>query len=62
MKRSLIFFAAFLLLLPAGAEKVIARARKAILSTETRKGPIIHKAFYVFKPAKNYRGKKVMSA
>ena len=60
MKRSLIFFAAFLLLLPAGAEKVIARARKAILSTETRKGPIIHKAFYVFKPAKNYRGKKVM--
>ena len=61
MKKLFLSMAAALLLLPAGAaEKVIAAAKDTVLSSETQKGPIIHKAFYVFKPAQNYRGKKVV--
>ena len=61
MKKFFIIMASAFLLVSAGAaEKVIAAAKETVLSTETQKGPIINKAFYVFKPAKNYRGKKVV--
>ena len=60
MKKIFLTLAAAMLLLPVGAEKIISKAKDTILSTETHKGTIVNKAFYVFKPAKNYRGKKVV--
>ena len=60
MKKLLMTLAAALLLLPAGAEKIINVHKDTVLSTETQKGGVINKAFYVFKTAKNYRGKKVI--
>lgn len=60
MKKIFLTLAAAMLLLPVGAEKIISKAKDTVLSTETHKGTIVNKAFYVFKPAKNYRGKKVV--
>lgn len=60
MKKLLLTLAAAFLLLPAGAEKIIGTHKDTVLSTETQKGGVVNKAFYVFKPAQNYRGKKVI--
>ena len=60
MKKILLTLAAAFLLLPAGAGKLIAKHKDFVFSSETQKGVVVHQAFYVFKPAKNYRGKKVV--
>ena len=60
MKKVFLTLAAALLLLPAGAEKIIAKAQDTVLSTEGSKSAIISKAFYVFKNVSRYRGKKVV--
>ena len=60
MKKVFLTLAAALLLLPAGAEKIIAKAKDTVLSTEKSKAAIISHAFYVFKNVSQYRGKKVI--
>ena len=60
MKKFLLTAMAVFLLLPAGAEKIIARYKDRVISTETGKAPIPSFGFYVFKPAQTYRGKKVV--
>ena len=60
MKKLLLTAMAVFMLLPAGAEKIIARYKDRVISTETGKAPIPSFGFYVFKPAQTYRGKKVV--